>query len=104
VALRIVLAPSARDELAEIWSYIAADSPDAADLAIERIVEGLDRLVLFPRSGRPRNELAQGLRSYFIMPRHTVYYRIVDDRIEVAHVIHHARDVSKVFPPDRERD
>ena len=101
--MRVILAPSARDELAEIWSYIAVDSFNAADLAIERIVEGIERVALFPHGGRPREDFAPGLRSYFVVPRHTVYYRIVDDRIEVVPIIHHARDLSKVFPPDRER-
>lgn len=82
----------------EIWSTIAAENPNAADHAIDRIVAGLDRLALFPLSGRPRNELATGLRSYFIGPRHTIFYRIKNECLEVVHVLHHARDLSRFFP------
>ena len=96
----VILAPSARVELAEIWSSIAIEDPDAADRAIDRIVAGLDRLALYPLSGRPRDELASGLRSYFIRPRHTVFYRIRNERLEVVHVLHHARDVSRFFPDE----
>jgi len=99
--LRVILAPSARSELAEIWSYIAADSPEAADRAIERVVEGLERLGRFPMSGRSREELGAGLCSYFIRPQHTVFYRIADDRLEVVHILHHARDLSRFFPNER---
>jgi plasmid stabilization system protein ParE len=46
--LDVILAPSAKVELAEIWSSIAIEDPDAADRMIDRIVTGLDRLALFP--------------------------------------------------------
>jgi len=98
--LDVILAPSARIELAEIWSSIAINNPDAADQAIDRIVTGLDRLARFPFSGRARDELAAGLRSYFIRPRHTVFYRIRGERLEVVHVLHHARDLSRFFPDE----
>jgi toxin ParE1/3/4 len=99
--LRVVLAPSARNDLAELWSYIALDDPKAADRIIERVVEGLKRLGAFPLSGRPRDELAAGVRSYFVRPRYTVFYRIADDRLEVIHILHHARDLSRFFPDER---
>jgi antitoxin ParD1/3/4/toxin ParE1/3/4 len=83
--------------LAEIWSSIAINDPIAADRTIDRIVAGLYRLGEFPFSGRARNELAAGLRSYFIRPRHTVFYRVRGERLEV---VHHARDVSRFFPDE----
>ena len=95
--MKIVLAPSAKAELAEIWSFIAIDDSNAADRALERIVAGLERLSSFPLAGRRRDELSPGLRSYFIRPRHTVFYRVRDDILEVAHVLHHARDLSRFF-------
>jgi toxin ParE1/3/4 len=98
--LEVILAPSAKAELAEIWSSIAIEDPDAANRTIDRIVAGLDRLALFPLSGRSRNELAAGLRSYFIRPRHTVFYRLRNERLEVVHVLHHARDLSRFFPDE----
>jgi len=96
--LEIVLSPPARVEIAEIWSSIAIHDPPAADRMVAGIVRGLRRLALFPHSGRPRNDLAAGLRSYFIRPRHTVFYRIRGEHLEVVHVLHHARDVSRFFP------
>jgi len=82
----------------EIWSYIASESPDVADQTIDGIYAGLARLALFPLAGRLRDELSPGLRSYFIRPRHTVFYRVKEDRLEIAHVLHHARDLSRFFP------
>jgi len=97
--LQVVLAPSAKAELAEIWCYIAIDSShNTADRTIERIAEGLERLALFPLTGRPRDELSPGLRSYFIRPRHTVFYRVKGEHLEVAQILHHARDLSRFFP------
>ncbi|HSI01761.1 MAG TPA: type II toxin-antitoxin system RelE/ParE family toxin [Reyranella sp.] len=94
----IVLSPAAKVELAEIWSSIAIDNPDAADHTIDRIGWGLDRLALFPLSGRARDELSPGLRSYFVRPRHTIFYRTRGEQLEVVHVLHHARDLSRFFP------
>ena len=99
--MRVILARSARTELAEIWSHIALDDPNSADHAIEQIVAGLERLALFPLSGRSREELAASLRSYFIRPRHTVFYRIAEDRLEVVHVPHHSRDLTRFFSNER---
>jgi toxin ParE1/3/4 len=99
--LQVVLAPAARAELVEIWTYIAAESsPGVADRAMERIAAGLDRLSLFPLTGRPRDELSPGLRSYFIRPRHTLFYRLKGEHLEVAHILHHARDLSRFFPDE----
>ena len=87
--------------MAEAWNYIATDRDQAAaNRTIDRIVMGLERLALFPLAGRPRDELSPGLRSYFIRPRHTVFYRIRGERLEVAHVLHHARDLSHLFPDE----
>jgi toxin ParE1/3/4 len=96
--LEIILSPAARIELAEIWSSIAIDNPDAADRTLRRIGEGSNRLVRFPLSGRAREELEAGLRSYFVRPRFHVFYRVKGEQLEIAHVLHHARDFSRFFP------
>jgi toxin ParE1/3/4 len=36
---RLVLSPAAENDLVEIWSYIAADSPANADRFLERLHE-----------------------------------------------------------------
>jgi plasmid stabilization system protein ParE len=54
----------------------------------------------FPLSGRAREELAAGLRSYFVRPRYHIFYRVKGEQLEIVHVLHHARDLSRFFPDD----
>jgi toxin ParE1/3/4 len=53
----------ARDDMDEIWDYIAEDSPMAADGVIDEFLQAVQSLADHPRMGRCRDELAQGLRS-----------------------------------------
>lgn len=41
--------PDARDDLDEIWNYIAADNPDAADRVIKEILEAIRAVPTSPR-------------------------------------------------------
>lgn len=84
-------AEKAESEMLDIWMYIAQDSPDHADSFIDRLQEkshslgrnfGLGRL--FP--GHP------DLR-YFSAYGYYIFYRVLPEAVEIAHVIHAARDV-----------
>jgi plasmid stabilization system protein ParE len=49
--------PEAVLDLDEIWDFIAAGSPQAADRLIEEILASLDRLLIFPGHGHRRPDL-----------------------------------------------
>jgi toxin ParE1/3/4 len=58
-----------------------------------------ERLVLLagqPLLGRLRPELAPNLRS-FPVDNHVIFYRPIDHGIEVARVLHGARDIDALF-------
>ena len=48
-----VLHPDALTDLNEIWEFIAADSPGAADRVLEEIHEAIRALAPFPRHRSP---------------------------------------------------
>ncbi len=52
-----VLHPNALTDLTEIWEYIAADSPSAADRVLGEIQEAIRALVTFPQLGHIRADL-----------------------------------------------
>ena len=52
-----VFHPGALTDLTEIWEYIAADNPDAADRVLEEIREAIRALLPFPQSGHRRPDL-----------------------------------------------
>jgi plasmid stabilization system protein ParE len=52
-----VLHPGALADLSEIWEYIAADNPVAADRVLEEIQEAIRALIPFPQAGHSRSDL-----------------------------------------------
>ena len=85
---------AARSDLDEIWFYIAQDDPDAADRFLKAIISRFPKLAAMPQLGRRREELSSKLRS-FPVGRYVVFYRPMENGIEIARVLHGARD----FPP-----
>jgi plasmid stabilization system protein ParE len=86
VAHRLRFRPRAKDDLEQIYDFIAdfagADSADAIVAAIERQCR---KLTTFPNRGTPHPELRQGLRTvphgkaviaYFVEARAVVIVRI----------------------------
>ena len=54
---RYILAPEARDDLQEIWCYIAMDNPAAADRLEEDIYAACEKLAVQPHLGHSRPDL-----------------------------------------------
>jgi len=87
---------AARTDLEEIWCYIAQDSPDVADNFIRALVSRFSLLASMPEMGRRREELSPRLRS-FALGNYIVFYRLIEDGIEIARVLHGARDLPPLF-------
>jgi toxin ParE1/3/4 len=85
---------AARSDLDEIWFYIAQNNVEAADIFIRLIVSRFPKLAAMPQLGRQREELSARLRS-FPVGRYVIFYRPMEKGIEIARVLHGARD----FPP-----
>ncbi|PYI84458.1 MAG: type II toxin-antitoxin system RelE/ParE family toxin [Verrucomicrobia bacterium] len=84
----------ARSDLDEIWFYIAQDNPDAADKFIRAIVSRFLTLASMPYMGRSREELLVNLRS-FPVGNYIIFYRPMENGVEIARVLQGAMD----FPP-----
>ncbi|MEK7677203.1 MAG: type II toxin-antitoxin system RelE/ParE family toxin [Verrucomicrobiota bacterium] len=83
-------------DLVEIWSFIAADNPDAADQLLETIDEKAKLLAQSPELGRKRSDLAPSLRS-FPVGNYLIFYRPDPNGIEIIRVLHGARDLPGLF-------
>ena len=57
--------PEVRADLDEIWQFIAADNPDAADRMIAEIIEAIDNLVPFPVSATDARTSPRALYASF---------------------------------------
>lgn len=86
----------AEEDLIEIWTWVAADSPSAADRLLDRIDEVCGRLAEMPALGAARPDLAEGPR-YFVTGSHLVIYRVAPGGVEIVRVVHGARDLPDLF-------
>lgn len=87
---------SAEDDLLEAWLYVAEDSSEAADRLLDRIDSEARALLMQPKMGRARDELATGLRSWPTATPYILFYFVDADGITIARVLHHARDVPAI--------
>jgi toxin ParE1/3/4 len=87
---------AAKADLDEIWFYIAQDDPDAADRFIRALVARFPRLASMPEMGRRREELAPQVRS-LAFGSYVIFYRLMENGVEIARVLHGARDLPPLF-------
>lgn len=92
----VVKRPRAELDLLDLWDYIADDSSDRADAFLDRIEDKLQTLAQNPGLGRRREELLAGLQS-FPIGSYVVFYRAIENGIEVIRVLHGSRDLAEIF-------
>lgn len=106
---RLIIRPAAADEMEGHADYLADRSDDAADRFLDACRAEFDRLAAMPGMGglrqfsNPRNA---GIRSWPIsgFRNYLIFYRPVEDGIEVLHVLHGAQDIDALFDePKRPR-
>lgn len=94
---RVRFSPRARNDLDDIWLFIANDSVMNADRFIERLVMRCrDTLSVAPNAGRRREELGLGLRS-FVIENYVVFYQHRNNIVDILRIIHAKRDLRGVF-------
>ena len=92
----VYFSPAARQDLNEIWSYIAGDSPEAATRFVDSIERQCESLVSFSNRGRVRNELGRGLRS-IPFGNYLIFYRPAGNQVEIVRVLSGYRDLEAQF-------
>ena len=88
---------SAENDLLEAWLFVAEDSVEAADRLLDQIQADSQTLLLQPKMGRARDELAVGLRNWPTSTPYILFYFVDDGGITLARVLHHARDVPAIW-------
>lgn len=97
---KLRVSAEARAELAAIWLYIFGKNERAADRMVEEIAAQYEQLSEFPGMGIRREELGPGYRS---LPTgmYVIYYRVLEDEVEISHILHGSKDVTGLFPETR---
>jgi toxin ParE1/3/4 len=107
MSLPVILTRLAQQDLRDIWRGLA----EFGDLkrADDRIIVIRKKLLLlgqFPSSGRSREELLPGLRS-FPVSELVIFYRIGMTQVEIVRVVHGRQDLNRLFnteEPEEEPD
>ena len=88
--------PQARDDLRDIHDFIASDKPIAALRFIERLEAACEQLGEHPLLGEACEEIGHDLRM-FTVGNYVLFYRRFGHGVEIARVIHGARDWRRLF-------
>jgi toxin ParE1/3/4 len=89
---RLILAPLALRDLAEIRDFIAQSSPREADAFLADLTRKIAWIAEVNFTGSPREHILPGLRGLPYRQR-CIYYRSLPDRIVILRVLHGAQDV-----------
>ena len=89
----VEIAPSAEADIAEIWDYIAQDSPASAEAFILAMKDQIASLERFPErcSRIPENEILGTSYRHLIHSSYRTIFRIAGSRVIILRVIHGAR-------------
>jgi plasmid stabilization system protein ParE len=86
--MKIVWSPLAIERVETIADYIAVDNPNAADKWVKQLFSKVERLSLFPKSGRKVAEAARSDIREIPCAGHRVIYRVVGRQIWILTVRH----------------
>lgn len=95
---RVAFSRHAKEDLINIWLWIARDSQASADAVIDRIEQRAALLMRYPEMGPARPEIGEGARS-LVIERWLILYRRRNDDVQIVRVIDGAYDVSRLEWP-----
>ena len=85
--------PQAREDVLDIWQFIALDNETAATNLLRRFDRTIQMLADNPLAGRERPELATDIRS-FPVGHYVIFYQPTrGGGIDVVRVLHGSRDI-----------
>ena len=89
----VAYAPEARDDLLELYDWIArAASPEVALAYIERVEAFCGRLSIGSERGHRREDIRPGLRITGFERRITVAFVVQDDRVVILRLFYGGQD------------
>ena len=91
----VLIRPLAREDLFDIYSYVALESEEIADALLLQFDEKFQLLAEQPHMGRERTELSmKGLRS-FPLKRYLIFYLPMEGGVEIVRLLHGRQDLAR---------
>lgn len=95
------LSPESLEDLENIWNFIAADDPAAADRVIDELFEAFQRLASWPGTGHFRRDLTERQVRFWPVRSYLVVYRESSSGVQIVAILHGSRDVPTVLRGSR---
>ena len=97
--LRVKFQPEAVAELRAIFEYVreVSGSVSIAQAYTKRIKARCDRIGDIPLGGRPRNDLAKGLRTVAFERSVIIAYRVTAECVVISNIFYGWRDYEALF-------
>jgi toxin ParE1/3/4 len=90
--MRLLLSRRAKEDLLEIWEFIADHDELAADRYIDHLRDRALELLHFPELGRARNAIHLNLRS-LLARNHLLFYTIEGEEVQILRILHGSMDL-----------
>lgn len=101
----LVITPAADRDLEEIAVFLGRDSMSAADRFVDAAHRAFQHILDMPMLGSKvlaydpvLTDLRRGRIARF--PNHLIFYRIIDESIEIVRILHGARDIDRLLSAD----
>ena len=94
---RFLLTPRAKQDVNEIWDYIADDNIEAADRVLEALEQGMLKLAKTPGIGHRREQLTDKRHGFFLVYSYLIVYRHETKPLQIIRVLHAAHDVQTIL-------
>src|SRR5260370_27323157 len=94
---RFILTPRAKQDLNDIWNYIAEDSLEAADRVLDTLDKAIVKLAKNAGIGHWREDLTDKRHKLFLVYSYLIVYRHETKPLQVIRVLHAARDVQNIL-------
>jgi len=92
-----ILSEIADKDLEEIFDFTFDEFGfNQAEKYLLEIEEIFQNLIINPKLGKKRHEIKEGLYS-FPKDNHIIFYRILEDHIQIVRVLHGSKDIPKYF-------
>jgi toxin ParE1/3/4 len=97
VAHSVLFAPEARDDLSELYLFIAERAGDARAMAyLERIEAYCGAFADFPERGTKRDDLFPGLRIVGFERRISIAFHVAGDTVTFLRILYGGRDLEQL--------
>lgn len=98
MARAVVFSPEARDELLELYDYVAGrGAPNAAMTYVLRLEARCLALADFPEQGRQRDDIRTGLRVLGFERRTMIAFHLTPTDVVIDRILHGGRDMHSAF-------